>query len=335
MPHIVRDSQISYRNLFKTMAQGVVYQDAEGQIISANPAAEKILGLTFDQMTGRTSMDPRWKAIHEDGSDFSGETHPAMVALETGERVKDVIMGVFNPGKEDYRWISINAVPEYKEDESKPFQVYTTFNDVTDRKEAEEMLRKSEQRYQTLFNKTPVGVGVGTPDGCALAANEALLKIMGYKEAELNQLNLRDVYNNPEDRGRLLEQFKRDGFVQDFETQFVRKDGTTFYGSIAIISFLIEDENAHLMVMVDITRRKNAEEEREKLINELQQALKEIKTLRGILPLCSFCKKIRDDKGYWERVDVYIHKHLQADISHSICPECAKEHYPDFDINED
>jgi len=69
--------------------------------------------------------------------------------------------------------------------------------------------------------------------------------------------------------------------------------------------------------------------------NELQQALKEIKTLRGILPLCSFCKKIRDDKGYWEEVDVYIHKHSQADISHGICPECAKEHYPDLDIYDD
>lgn len=64
----------------------------------------------------------------------------------------------------------------------------------------------------------------------------------------------------------------------------------------------------------------------------LNRTIEELKALRGILPLCSFCKKIRDDKGYWEQVDVYIHKHLQTDISHSICPECAKEHYPDFDI---
>ena len=83
-------------------------------------------------------------------------------------------------------------------------------------------------------------------------------------------------------------------------------------------------------VCLDITRRKQAEEEREKLIDELQEALKEIKTLRGILPFCSFCKKIRDDKGYWEKVDVYIHKYSQADISHSICPDCLKKHYPDY-----
>ena len=85
-------------------------------------------------------------------------------------------------------------------------------------------------------------------------------------------------------------------------------------------------------VCLDITLQKQAENEREKLINEFQKALKEIKTLRSILPLCSYCKKIRDDKGYWEQVDIYIHKHLQADISHSICPECIKEHYPDLDL---
>jgi len=80
----------------------------------------------------------------------------------------------------------------------------------------------------------------------------------------------------------------------------------------------------------EIAERKKAEEEREKLIGELKKALKEIKRLRGILPLCSFCKKIRDDKGYWEQVDVYIHKHLQAGISHGVCPDCLKKHYPDL-----
>lgn len=62
---------------------------------------------------------------------------------------------------------------------------------------------------------------------------------------------------------------------------------------------------------------------------ELQNAINEIKQLKGILPLCSFCKKIRDDSGYWEQVDVYIQKHSEANISHSLCPECMKKHYPE------
>jgi len=62
---------------------------------------------------------------------------------------------------------------------------------------------------------------------------------------------------------------------------------------------------------------------------ELKKAFAEIKTLRGILPLCSFCKKIRDENGYWEQADAYIDKHSQADISHSVCPECMRKHYPE------
>ncbi|PLX99539.1 MAG: hypothetical protein C0622_10220 [Desulfuromonas sp.] len=79
---------------------------------------------------------------------------------------------------------------------------------------------------------------------------------------------------------------------------------------------------------MDITERKEMEKERDLLVESLQKALSEIKALQGILPLCSFCKKVRDDRGYWEQVDVYLQQHSEADISHSICPECLKQHYP-------
>ena len=77
----------------------------------------------------------------------------------------------------------------------------------------------------------------------------------------------------------------------------------------------------------EIEQRKSAELEKEKLIGKLQDTLAEIRTLRGILPLCSFCKKVRNDKGYWEQVDIYIQKYSEANISHSVCPECAEKHY--------
>ncbi|MFC1978638.1 PAS domain-containing protein [Chloroflexota bacterium] len=134
-------SEKKYRNLFETMAQGVVYQDASGNILSANPSAERILGLSIDEMQGRTSIDPRWRSIHEDGADFPGETHPAMVALKTGKRVNNVIMGVFSPRDSQMHWININAVPQFKQGEKKPYQVYTTFEDITERKLAEDKIR--------------------------------------------------------------------------------------------------------------------------------------------------------------------------------------------------
>lgn len=76
--------------------------------------------------------------------------------------------------------------------------------------------------------------------------------------------------------------------------------------------------------------RKRAEEDRERLILQLQDALAKIKTLRGLLPICASCKKIRDDKGYWQQVEVYIRDHSEAELSHAICPECMKKLYPNF-----
>lgn len=80
--------------------------------------------------------------------------------------------------------------------------------------------------------------------------------------------------------------------------------------------------------------RKQTEANKEKLVTELQKTLDEVKTLKGILPICSFCRKIRDDKGYWNQVEDYIVKHLKVEFSHSFCPECAEKHYPKFVKNK-
>lgn len=79
----------------------------------------------------------------------------------------------------------------------------------------------------------------------------------------------------------------------------------------------------------DITDWEKASKKRENLIKELQNALEEIKTLRGILPICSYCKKIRDDTGEWQQIDIYIQRHSEADVSHSICYECLKKYHPE------
>ena len=139
----LRRSEERYRTLFETMTQGVVYQDAKGEIFSANPAAEAILGLSIDQMRGRRSTDGRWKTVHPDGMDFPGEAHPSMRALRTGLPVKDVVMGVFNPVSDETRWINVHAIPQFRRGEKRPYQVYTTFEDVTARLHAERALQEA------------------------------------------------------------------------------------------------------------------------------------------------------------------------------------------------
>ena len=85
----------------------------------------------------------------------------------------------------------------------------------------------------------------------------------------------------------------------------------------------------------EMIRRKKAEEKRIETIVELKKALSEVKTLSGLIPICSHCKKIRDDKGYWTQIESYIHEHSEADFSHGICQECAEKYYPDADLYGD
>lgn len=134
-------SEHHYRLLFETMLQGVVYQDASGRIISMNPAASRILGKTSEELLGHMSTDEEMPTVHEDGSSFPSMEHPAMVALQTGRKVADVIMGVYNALDQGYRWIEVSAVPLFRDGEDKPYQVYTLFDDVTTRKHVEVQLK--------------------------------------------------------------------------------------------------------------------------------------------------------------------------------------------------
>jgi hypothetical protein len=97
---------------------------------------------------------------------------------------------------------------------------------------------------------------------------------------------------------------------------------------LAILKQVAEIEIELSLAQDEIERRKKAEAERDKVIEELKKVLSEVKTLRGFLPICCICKNIRDDQGYWNQIESYIRDRSDAEFSHGICPECAKKHYP-------
>lgn len=127
----LNESLEKFRILYETMTQGVVYQSSNGYITSANPAAERILGLSLDQMQGRTSMNPEWRAIREDGSDLPGSEHPAMVALRTRKPVLEFIQGIFNPRINAHVWMRVDSIPQFKGNSKIPNQVISIFSDIT------------------------------------------------------------------------------------------------------------------------------------------------------------------------------------------------------------
>ena len=89
-------------------------------------------------------------------------------------------------------------------------------------------------------------------------------------------------------------------------------------------------QTGKVLLLRDITERRLAEKEREKLIAELRDALANLKRLSGLLPICASCKKIRDDQGYWHQVENYMQDHSEVEFSHGICPECAAKLYPEL-----
>ncbi|MFH1135233.1 MAG: PAS domain S-box protein [Pseudomonadota bacterium] len=184
----LRQREELFRVLFETMAQGVVYQDAEGRIIRANPAAERILGLSLDQMRGRASLDPGWRAIREDGAAFPGGDHPAMVALRTGKPVENVVMGVFNPLKNEQKWININAMPQFRDGGDKPFQVYATFEDLTARFQIEKELRTTKDRLDLAFAAAGMGWWDWDVASQKVAVSPQKPLMLGYEPREVGEM---------------------------------------------------------------------------------------------------------------------------------------------------
>ncbi len=178
----LRASEALYRSVVTAMVEGVCVQDASGAITYMNPAGERIEGRTLEQLRGMTSADPAWEAIHEDGTPFPGDAHPAMVALRTGQPQSNVVMGVQRPDGNRV-WIAVNSQPLTAEGESRPYAVVTTFNDVTAARQAE--AEREQLQAQLLQAQKMEAIGQLT-GGIAHDFNNILGIMLGYVELAMD-----------------------------------------------------------------------------------------------------------------------------------------------------
>lgn len=147
------ESEQKYRSVVHAMAEGVVFQAADGRIIETNLAAQEIEGRSDDDMAGHTSDDDMWGAVREDGTPFPGDEHPSMVTLRTGEPQVNVVMGIRRPSGER-RWISINSEPVYGDGDGTLTAAVTTFHDITELKNADDALSDHVRQLETLMQQT-------------------------------------------------------------------------------------------------------------------------------------------------------------------------------------
>jgi PAS domain S-box-containing protein len=278
----IRESEEKYRHLFETMDQGVVYQNPKSEIISANPAAERILGLTLDQMKGRTSVDPRWKAVDKHRENLPGEKHPAMVALQTGKEVHNFLQGIFNPQLNDYVWIIVNARPLFHDKEKKPYGVYSTFLDITERIKAETELQRNEKKLSSLFENMNEGFALhkivtdknGKPvDYVFLDLNQAFEKMTGLTKAQVIGKKVTDVIpgieKDPADWIGKYGKVAKENITLSFE------DYSEPLNRWYFVSAFSPEKDHFATTIFDITERKKIEIELIQLKTELEKKVQQ------------------------------------------------------------
>ena len=260
-------SEERYSSVVAALVEGIVFMDADGRLQASNASAERILGLTAEQIGGRTTFDPRWRAIHENGSPFPGDTHPIAMTLQTGKPYANVIMGVHKPSGE-LTWISINSQPLFRPGARKPYAAVASFFDITERKHAEDALGATQQRLRdVLASSTAVVYATKlTPEGFAPSwVGENVTRVLGFEVREALHPKWWVQHLHPSDRSRVLAEIPAllTKGALTLEYRFQGKNGT--YRWIRDEARLLRDA-AGLPLEVfgawlDVTERKQLEEQ--------------------------------------------------------------------------
>ncbi len=264
---------------------GVLVQSPRSEITLVNARACELLGLTEDQLLGKTSFDPRWNVIHEDGSDFPGPTHPVPLVIASKKPVRNVVMGVYRPILGDRLWLLVNAEPQL-DSNGALVEVICTFSDITEQVRAQERLRNGETRFRAIIESMPVPMALNDDAGNITFVNDAFVQTYGYTQAEVSTLEAwwPLAYPDPDYRAWVaklwlqeLETAKREnrGFTS-FEVNLRAKDGSVHTVSAGAAAFDPERMDEHVVVLHDITAIKAIQTALEATVAEKNSLLKEV-----------------------------------------------------------
>jgi PAS domain S-box-containing protein len=282
-----------FRTLIETLRVGVILQDTDTKIVLHNPYASELLGLSSEQLLGKSSFDPAWDILHEDGSPFPDYTLPVPQAIVTRRSVQNVIMNVARPAKQDRVWLIVTATPQLDTDGS-VLQVICSFIDITRRKEAEQRLKQSETYFRNTFDHAPIGVATVSLKGRFLAINHTACDMLGYRRDELLGMSFVQLIQ-AEDRAfhlRYIRQLLSGGiFSFSVVKQYVRKNNTRLWGSLSVRLIQSTDESANYIIVTleNIDGRKRVENDMIAARNQLQATLNAIPDLLLELGLDGYC----------------------------------------------
>ncbi len=291
------------------------------RFLLVNPAFEKLTGMKAEDIIGRTILDLM------PGTEHSWIQKYGKVAL-TGEPIQ-----FENFSQELNKHFHVNAFSPKKG------QFSVSFVDITPRIIAERKVLDSEERTRLVLDASELGFWDWNLKTGEVQRNEMWAKILGYTFEEI-QFTVKqwEDFVHPEDRAKAWNSIKDhlDGKkpIHELEYRMICKDSSIKWilDRAKVVSYDEQGKPSRMCgTHADVTEKRRYAIEREELIKNLQLANSKIKTLSGLLPLCCKCHKIRNDKGYWSKLEVYIYDNTDAEISHGICPDCAKELYPELD----
>lgn len=208
--------------------------------------------------------------------------------------------------------------------------------EITERRISEQALRENEEKFRTIVDSVSEAIILyDRTTGMVADVNHRMCELFGYTRDEALRLALGFMSSDASPYTRDKELMAIAGVAEQgprlVEWQCRTKTGQLFWGELTVRFATIQRRECVVVTVRDITGRKADALERERLSSELQAALAaKVKQLSGFLPICSSCKKVRDDQGYWSQIESYIREHSDAEFTHSLCPECANTLYSDM-----
>jgi len=317
----LHESEERYRRLFETAQDGILLLDAEsGAITDANPFLVKMLGYTRADLIGK----PLWE-VSPYFDKVANKTAFEELQQKGYIRYDDLPLETKDGQKRQVEFVSNVYLVSGKK------VIQCNIRDITERKHAVESLRESEQRFRRLFETAQDGILLlDAETGAITDANPFLIEMLGYSQADLIGKPLWEVsaFSDRMASKSAFEELQHKGYIRYENLPLETKDGQKRQVEFVSNVYLVNGKKIIQCNIRDITMRKWLEDDKQKLIDKLHEALTHLKELNGLLPICSYCKKIRNDKGYWQILEAYIIEHSDATFTHGICEDCAKIYFP-------
>jgi PAS domain S-box-containing protein len=256
----LRESELRYRSTVDALQEGILVRDHE-RILACNPSAARIFGLAAERIVGLTSLTPLVRFYDAAGNLAAIGSGPAYQALRSGSAQYGYTYRLERPDGTSL-WVEASASPLFRAGELAPYRVVATYDDITQRRQAEVALRASEEKFSKVFELIPEVVTVTDLDsGHYVDMNQAWVPVSGYtREEALGRTSVElAIWADFEDRRRLIEEVHAKGAVRDREIRFRRKDGSIFLSRLSSCVFEVQGRKLLLLIVRDITEQAQAE----------------------------------------------------------------------------